>query len=171
MSIAEPASSIPGDRPATTACPAPRVVLDTNVVLDCFAFDDPIGQRLVERLERGELVLMTRADLREELIRVLGYAHLPFDAERRSAALVRYDAHARPMTPPDPARMLARLPVCRDPDDQKFLEAARDGCADVLVSKDKALLELARSRMRPTPFRILKPEALLSLDRSALAGA
>ncbi len=49
----------------------------------------------------------------------------------------------------------ARLPVCRDPDDQKFLEAALNSRADFLLTKDRALLDLAR---RPLPFRILTPE-------------
>ncbi len=49
----------------------------------------------------------------------------------------------------------ARLPACRDPDDQKFLEAALNSRADFLLTKDRALLDLAR---RPLPFRILTPE-------------
>ena len=48
----------------------------------------------------------------------------------------------------------ARLPRCRDGDDQKFLEAARDARAEFLVTKDKALLGLA------APFRIVTPEGL-----------
>ena len=46
------------------------------------------------------------------------------------------------------------LPKCRDPDDQKFLEAAAAARADVLITKDVALLELARRKL---PFRILTP--------------
>lgn len=36
----------------------------------------------------------------------------------------------------------SNLPVCRDPDDQPFLVLAHGGDADVLVTGDKALLEL-----------------------------
>jgi predicted nucleic acid-binding protein len=49
------------------------------------------------------------------------------------------------------------LPVCRDPDDQKFLEAALAARADFLVTKDQALLELAQ---RVSQFRILTPAEL-----------
>jgi putative PIN family toxin of toxin-antitoxin system len=56
----------------------------------------------------------------------------------------------------------ARLPRCRDPDDQKFLEAALAGGADALISKDKALLDLTRRKKaqvgRTVPFRILHPD-------------
>jgi len=47
------------------------------------------------------------------------------------------------------------LPRCKDPDDQKFLELAARTGANLLVSKDKALLRLAR---KPgLPFRIATP--------------
>jgi predicted nucleic acid-binding protein len=46
-----------------------------------------------------------------------------------------------------------RLPVCSDKADQKFLELARDAGAEVLITKDKALLKLARRRPRPACSR------------------
>ncbi len=55
------------------------------------------------------------------------------------------------------AAELARLPQCRDPDDQKFIEAAVAARADALLTKDRALLELNRRRARALAFRILKP--------------
>ena len=50
------------------------------------------------------------------------------------------------------------LPKCRDADDQKFLEAALAAQADFLVTKDEALLVLAK---RDLPFRIVKPGQML----------
>ena len=49
------------------------------------------------------------------------------------------------------------MPRCRDPDDQKFLEAAAAARADALITKDEALLELARRKTK-LPFRILTPQ-------------
>jgi predicted nucleic acid-binding protein len=46
-----------------------------------------------------------------------------------------------------PAESGVRLPVCTDKDDQKFLELARDANATILITKDKALLKLARKRL------------------------
>src|SRR5204863_3425486 len=57
----------------------------------------------------------------------------------------------------------ARLPACRDPDDQKFLEAALAARAGFLVTKDRALLELAA---RVSHFRIVAPEAFEKADPS-----
>ena len=58
------------------------------------------------------------------------------------------------------AAAVAALPRCSDPDDQKFLELARAAQADVLVTKDQALLDLARRKL---PFRIAAPQALGAL--------
>jgi predicted nucleic acid-binding protein len=52
------------------------------------------------------------------------------------------------------------LPRCSDPHDQKFLELALASGADILVTKDQALLELARRKL---PFRIAAPNALGAL--------
>jgi predicted nucleic acid-binding protein len=54
----------------------------------------------------------------------------------------------------------AQLPACRDPDDQKFLESALAARAEFLVTKDRALLDLARRALR---FRILTPEGFAAL--------
>jgi predicted nucleic acid-binding protein len=57
-----------------------------------------------------------------------------------------------------------QLPNCSDRDDQKFLELARDAGAAILVTKDKALLKLARRTARDGLFRIMPPEAWVKLE-------
>jgi predicted nucleic acid-binding protein len=60
-----------------------------------------------------------------------------------------------------PAGEAPPLPRCKDRDDQKFLELAARCGANILVSKDKALLKL---RGRTTlGFQILKPAAASAL--------
>jgi len=49
------------------------------------------------------------------------------------------------------------LPVCSDPDDQKFLDLALACGAAFLVTRDRDLLELARNRDPRPPFRIVTP--------------
>jgi predicted nucleic acid-binding protein len=51
-----------------------------------------------------------------------------------------------------------RLPVCTDRDDQKFLELARDAQADILITKDKALLKLAKRLAKAGMFKVMQPE-------------
>lgn len=138
-----------------------RVVLDTNIVLDCFVFDDPAARAIVAAIESGRLTALTRADCLDELARVLDYPKLARYATR-PAALERYRALACSFSGPPAVRA---LPRCKDPDDQKFLELARDAKADYLVSKDKRVLELARRRSIRAPFAIVKVEGLLEALR------
>jgi putative PIN family toxin of toxin-antitoxin system len=136
--------------------PAQRIVLDTNICLDLFVFHDPRWASLLAALESGELQAITRADCRDEYLIVLNYPHLPLDEASRPVAAGRFDALIRVVAPESKA---IRLPVCSDRDDQKFLELARDAGADVLVTKDKALLKLARKTAQAGMFRIMSPEA------------
>jgi predicted nucleic acid-binding protein len=139
-----------------------RLVLDTNVCLDLFVFRDPRWTRLADALQAAAVTAVTREDCRREWQIVLGYPHLPLDDESRCRAAADYDAliHCKPieLQPSVPA---AALPLCKDPDDQKFLEAARDLHAEALITKDKALLKLARRTARAGLFAILAPEALI----------
>ncbi|KVE29792.1 PIN domain-containing protein [Burkholderia singularis] len=72
--------------------------------------------------------------------------------------------------PPPPGDAPPRpLPKCKDRDDQKFLELAYAARADWLVSKDRALLKLARRTERDFGFRIAPPESFAA--RALPAGA
>jgi putative PIN family toxin of toxin-antitoxin system len=131
-------------------------VLDTNVVLDWLVFDDPSARALIRAIDERRIALVTRDDCREELRRVLAHAQLPASAAQRAAALARYDAVCVRYTG---AHSCAVLPLCRDRSDQKFLELARDAGAGWLVSKDHALLRLARRTAALGLFRILDAAA------------
>ncbi|MES2899191.1 MAG: putative toxin-antitoxin system toxin component, PIN family [Pseudomonadota bacterium] len=141
--------------------PAKRIVLDTNVCLDLFVFNDPRWAPLLAALENGTVEAVTRADCRDEYRVVLHYSHLPLDASTRPHSAERFDALIKVVAPE--ARPV-RLPVCTDKDDQKFLELARDAGADILITKDKALLKLARKTAQAGLFRIMVPEAWLKLE-------
>lgn len=137
--------------------PAPqRVVLDTNVCLDLFVFHDPRWAGLLAAMESGAVEAVTRHDCRMEYLVVLNYPHLPLDEASRAASAARFDALVRVV---EPAVSGIRLPICTDKDDQKFLEVARDANAAILITKDKALLKLARKTARAGMFQIMVPEA------------
>jgi len=134
----------------------PRLVIDTNVCLDLFVFHDPRWADLLAALESGAVEAITRADCRDEYNIVLHYKHLPLDDDTRPLAAARFDALITVVAPPESG---VRLPVCTDKDDQKFLEVARDALADVLITKDKALLKLARRLAKAGMFKVMVPEA------------
>lgn len=126
---------------------APRAVIDTNVLLDCWVFDDPATRPLWLAIEAGRLACLRSADTEAELADVL---RRPLFAPRLAARgadvavlLARWQAVAQPV-----ARVFAAPWGCTDPHDQKFLDLAASARADLLVSKDKALLKLARRARR-----------------------
>jgi putative PIN family toxin of toxin-antitoxin system len=133
-----------------------RIVLDTNVCLDLFVFLDPRWNALLAAIESGAVQAFTRADCKMEYMLVLHYPHLPLGDESRAVSAARFDALITVLEPPESG---VRLPVCSDKDDQKFLELARDAHVDLLITKDKALLKLARKTTRAGMFDIIVPQA------------
>ncbi len=116
-------------------------------------FDDPSIAPIKAAVEANRAEVFIDAACEAELERALGY-----DLGKRTvdiaACLAECLRVARRIDSPVPEAERAGLPACRDPDDQKFLEAALAARAEFLVTKDRALLDLAR---RPLPFRILTP--------------
>ncbi len=133
-----------------------RVVLDTNVCLDLFVFRDPRWGALLTALKSAAVEAVTSENCRNEWLRVLDYQNLALDAGSKRQAIADFDALIACIAP-EPR--LTALPVCTDKDDQKFLELARDAEAQCLITKDKALLKLARKMNRSGLFRIMRPEA------------
>ena len=138
---------------------AKRVVLDTNVLLSLFVFADSRFAPLRDRLEAGEWRALTSDACLGEFRRVLAYPEFGLDDEGRDRALDAYERLAERVARPPTG---APLPQCKDRDDQKFLELARDGGAQWLVTSDKALLKLARRGRLAALFRIMTPEAALA---------
>ncbi len=145
-----------------------RVVLDTNVLVSLFVFADSRLAPLAARLQSGEWLALTDERCLAEYRRVLAYPVFALDPAAQAAAFdayVRLAARATPALGDRPA-----LPQCRDKDDQKFLELARDGGARWLVTSDKALLELGRRRRLAHLFGIVTPERALELATTPAAG-
>jgi putative PIN family toxin of toxin-antitoxin system len=136
------------------------VVLDTNVCLDLFVFGDPRCADLLAALREGRVEAVTRDDCRAEWLAVLDYPRLALDEARREQARVAFDACVRRLSPERSSYGgPLRLPRCADPDDQKFLELAAGASATALLSRDEALLRLARRTARDGLFAILPPQA------------
>lgn len=124
---------------AGVAAPTPRpLVLDTNIVLDYLVFNDPATAPLRALLQRGALRWTATPPMRDELERVLDYPQIAprvaFYGLSCAAVLQSYDAQVQ--WAQVPGRVSA---VCKDADDQKFIDLAAAEHA-VLLSKDKAVL-------------------------------
>ncbi|KQW23921.1 putative toxin-antitoxin system toxin component, PIN family [Acidovorax sp. Root402] len=127
---------LPAEAPADE--PARPVVVDTNVALDLLIFSDPRSVPLRTLLAQGRLAWIATQVMRDELERVLAYPHIVerMDYYRMGAAqvLAAFDAQARLV---DIAPKVAY--VCKDADDQKFIDLAAAHRA-ILLSKDKAVI-------------------------------
>ena len=143
-----------------TVRPAPlRLVLDTNVWLDWLVFDDPGILPLKAAVDAGEAEIFMDVPCEVELARVLA---LPLgkstpDTVVRARRLEECRRAVRRVDSPS-KRDADRLPVCRDPDDQKFLELASECGAAFLVTRDRALLVLGRRQAQRLLFRVVTPE-------------
>jgi len=131
-----------------------QVVLDTHVWLDWLVFDGPRHAPMRAWLEGDcrPTLLATEAML-AEFERVIRRSHFALSTEQ----IVHYARLQR-----ERIRLVDDAPDCRlpcsDPDDQCFIDLAVAHAADALLSRDKALLRLARHARRRFGVQVLTPE-------------
>ncbi|MGY0193635.1 PIN domain-containing protein [Leptothrix sp. BB-4] len=135
------------------------VVLDTNVVLDWLVFRSEDTAELGAAIEAGRLAWLATAAMREESIEVLDrlrtHAHLQRWDERRLPALAAVERWMQPVEAPPPLPWPMRLRSV-DPDDQIYIDLALHRRIPWLLSRDRALLKLAK-RARPHGVQVLTP--------------
>lgn len=113
-----------------------RIVLDTNVLASALISPHGFSHELAERWEAGEFTLVTSAEQREELRRVLAYPRLQkrIDADQAARLLSNLG---------DAADVVGNLPAVRassDEADNRIIAAALAGQATHLVTGDKSHL-------------------------------
>ena len=131
----------------------PGIVVDTQVVMDWLVFNDPRVQVLAASLKSGSLRWLVAPAMRDEIRHVLGRGVAARYSPDMALIEAHFDAHSEPIDAGEPSPRL----VCRDPDDQKFIDLALARNARWLISRDKALLALAK-RAKPRGLLIQKPE-------------
>ena len=118
------------------------IVIDTNIVLDLFVFRDPLAQPLALALASQKYKWLATVPMRDELARVLEYPNivLRLSGAQISAAevLAQFDDQVQWIDVAPKAHL-----ICRDPDDQKFIDLALAHQA-VLLSKDRLVLCMAK---------------------------
>jgi putative PIN family toxin of toxin-antitoxin system len=125
---------------------AKPLILDTNIILDLFVFNDPdlatLKPALLAGLENKQLNWIATTDMRIELERVLTYPkitpRMTFYQVTADDVLAKFDQLATLVDPAPKAKW-----VCKDPDDQRFIDLAVQHQA-TLLSKDQAVLCMAK---------------------------
>lgn len=117
-----------------------RAVVDTSVLVRAIIKPSGSVGPVLQRLRQREYVLLTSRPMLDELVDVLARPRLRVkyglseDVVRAAIRLILFRCE---LVQPN-----RRIAVCRDPDDNKFLEAAVCGHAQVIVSGDEDLLSL-----------------------------
>ncbi len=114
-----------------------RIVADTNLLISRLLFPGSVPGQAVRKAESEGLILASRATL-GELADVLGRRKFdPYvSVEERQDYLRRL---ARTV---DVITVGHRVRLCRDPSDDKFLELALSGEADLILTGDQDILAL-----------------------------
>lgn len=118
------------------------IVLDTNIVLDVFVFNDAAAEPIKQALANQKLDWLTTQPMRDELARVLAYpkiaARLVFYKLSAIDVLAKFDNHTR-LVDVAPKTSI----TCSDADDQKFIDLAVQHTA-LLISKDKDIISMKK---------------------------
>ena len=152
-------ASLPPDRP--------RIVIDTNVLLDLLFWHDASAEPLRLALEEGRLAAVFDDEALKEAAEVLGRPKfLAGDDEAVFALLEAWSRNAQRVSEEAVAASAKTLTVrCRDPLDQKFLVLAAAAGASWLATKDKLLFKAGKKLrrfgvepIRPADFALLLRE-------------
>ena len=129
------------------------VVLDTNVLLDLWVFGDThdATNALRAALVDGRIQALASAPTNAELTDVIARPQFELSAARQQQLLADWRVSTRLIERVFPAPW-----HCSDPKDQDFLDLAFTARAAWLITKDKALLHVAR-RARTSGLQIVKP--------------
>lgn len=138
-----------------------RAVVDTNILIRALIKPDGSVGPVLTRLAEAEYVLIYSEPLLDELLEKLALPRIRdrynIDNDVVEGVMQLIALRAESVSPAH------RVTICRDPDDNRVLEAAVAGDADVIVSGDSDLLDLKSFEKIP----VITPAVFLQwLDRA-----
>ena len=116
------------------------IVLDTNVLLDIFVFNDERAADLKQAIITRSILPIASQKTLAELVDVLSRPVFKLETQTQAEILEQWHSVIRLID--DTA--LENAPwQCQDPDDQIFLDLAYELRPSILISKDNAVLQIA----------------------------
>ncbi|MDR1323141.1 MAG: putative toxin-antitoxin system toxin component, PIN family [Candidatus Margulisbacteria bacterium] len=112
-----------------------KIVVDTNILVSAIFFDG-LPEKLVDLILTKVVTIVVSHDLLQEYAATIQnmYGKLAKTRKRFSLApLLKYSSKIKPTS---------KIQICRDKDDNKFIDCAVDGNCEYIVSGDKDLLSL-----------------------------
>jgi putative PIN family toxin of toxin-antitoxin system len=112
-----------------------RIVVDTNVMVSRPLAGDSVPGRAAEKAIHHATLLVSQATM-SELADILAQAKFDrYVTIEQRLQFIRLIAHTARFVP-----IVHAVRECRDPKDDKFLELALDGRADLIITGDAGLL-------------------------------
>jgi len=131
-----------------------RVVIDTNVFISALLFRGPTI-RLVSFWQKGTVSVLLSSEVLKEYAKVLSYPKFKLTKKEIKGII---EQELLPYVIPVKVKNHLNI-ITQDPEDNKFLELAKEGSADYILSGDKHLLELKNFR----GIKIVTPAEFVSL--------
>jgi len=134
-----------------------RITLDTNSLISAtFWFWD--SNKIIEKVENRELVLVLSLDIIKEFSRVLNYEEIQEKIKDKNLEM-KYSVE-KIISLSEMIEPKERLNIIQeDFSDNKILECAYEGKADYIITKDNHLLKLKEFKN----IKIVTPEEFLKL--------
>ena len=116
-----------------------RVVFDTNIFVSAFAIPGSLAEGAILKIVEGEDILLLSKDILDGLLSVLS---VKFSRDREEISRVAFflSEIAQWVKP------TGRIGVLKDGPDNRILECAAEGKADLVVTGDKEMLKLGMHR-------------------------
>lgn len=115
----------------------PRLILDTNVLISAIFFETGNEARILDEVLKGKVTLVSSLDTLQEFRETLAAPKFKLTPLEALNVFQLIASISEIVLAPASAEV-----KCRDPDDQKFLDCAKGGDADFLVTGDGDLLEI-----------------------------
>lgn len=113
-----------------------RLVLDTNTVISAL-FWKGNPREILNLIKAGKYELLTSHEIEKELIRVLSYRKFGLNADEIFPIIIAYQSYSKLID------VISQVTLIKDdPTDNIFLECAKYGDADFIISGDHHLLDL-----------------------------
>ena len=140
-----------------------KVVVNTSVII-AGLIGRGFSNKVLRLILMGKLKIVLSDDIFREYIKAVHYPKLRIPLSYAYIVLDRLYRLA------EQVHLTKRFSICRDPDDNKFLEAAYEGRADYLITLDRDLLDLRNCNkeleLNGYRVKILTPKELLELVES-----
>lgn len=121
------------------------VVLDTNILLDIFVFDDERTANLKQAIVAKDIQFVTSQKTLEEFAEVISRPLFKLNDKTQAAILDQWQSVAQFY---DDSELASAPWKCQDADDQIFLDLAYQLRPAILISKDNDLLRIANRAAR-----------------------